>query len=297
MKLTEAIKIFFEYLKFEKNYSVQTISTYNIALKQLVEYFEDIFSTEPDIEYIETDDLRPYLGWLHDRGAGRNSLRVKTSAVKSFFKYLSKIELITSNPAALINVPKRQKKLPSFLQKNEVKNLIENGKSESPQNIRDIALIELLYGCGLRISEALSLNVKDLRSGDTLSITGKGNKQRIVPVGRKAKIAINNYLKVRSKLSRANEEPALFITKSGKRMTPNQAWRMVNSKMAGISESPQKSPHVLRHTFATHMLDSGADIRSVSEILGHSSLSTTQVYTHLSVERLKESYKKAHPKA
>jgi integrase/recombinase XerC len=159
-------------------------------------------------------------------------------------------------------------------------------------------LVELIYSSGLRISEALNLKISelDLRSG-TIRILGKGNKQRIVPIGEKAIIAIDLYKNLRNQVSDKISGDYLFIGKSGKRLDASVAYRIINRKMGLVSESKQKSPHVLRHSFATHLLDNGADIRSVSEMLGHASLSTTQIYTHLSVEKLKESYKKAHPKA
>jgi integrase/recombinase XerC len=155
-----------------------------------------------------------------------------------------------------------------------------------------------LYSSGLRISEALQLNVANINFGNnSIKVSGKGRKQRIVPVGEKAMSAISNYLMLRKDLVKKPSEKALFLSTRGNRMNAVNAYRIINKAMKGISECPQKSPHVLRHTFATHMLDKGADIQSVSEMLGHASLSSTQIYTHVSIERLKEAYKKAHPKA
>ena len=162
---------------------------------------------------------------------------------------------------------------------------------------RNIALIELIYSSGLRISEALSLKIKQLNfQTKQIKVIGKGNKARIIPVGDKALEALKNYLILR-KNPGGKQLPNLFITSTGKALDQSGAYRMINSAMKGITESPQKSPHTLRHTFATHLMDNGADINSVSEMLGHSSLSTTQIYTHISVERLKEQYKQSHPRA
>ena len=182
--------------------------------------------------------------------------------------------------------------------KDEIANLLAHLDKSDPVQARNAALIELIYSSGLRISEALQLNLGDINNDSgTVKVSGKGRKERIVPIGRKAAEAINVYLKLRSKLEKDFPEKALFITKRGKRLCPVGAYNAVKKAMEGFTQAGQKSPHVLRHSFATHLLDNGADIKSVSEMLGHASLSTTQVYTHVSVERLKNAYKMAHPKA
>ncbi|MFA6572382.1 MAG: tyrosine-type recombinase/integrase, partial [Bacteroidota bacterium] len=198
----------------------------------------------------------------------------------------------------LVSTPKTDKKLPSFLLQNEVVNLCESFDTSTPIGARNLALTELLYSSGLRISEALQLNTEDINSSNKIvKVLGKGRKERIVPIGEKAMTALQNYLKLRQKIHKELGENALFLSAKGKRMNTVGAYRVIHNAMQSVTESPQKSPHVLRHSFATHMLDNGADIQSVSEMLGHASLSTTQIYTHVSVERLKETYKKSHPKA
>ena len=297
MKLSRSIKLFIDYLEQEKAYSKHTLSSYLKSLEQFYDYFKSEFDAEPNIEEIEAEDIRPFLGWLHDQGKGKNSLRLKISAIKSFFKFNYKKEYIKSNPAAAISTPKLEKKLPSFLRKNEVEELIEKFDPMKMIGSRNIALIELIYSSGLRISEALTLKVKQINfQSKQIKVLGKGNKARIIPVGEKALNALKNYLILRKDLG-INQLPNLFITSNGKALDQSGAYRMINSAMKGITESPQKSPHTLRHSFATHLMDNGADINSVSEMLGHSSLSTTQIYTHMSVERLKEQYKQAHPRA
>jgi len=298
MKFVEATYKFYDYCRSEKSFSEKTIESYKTALEQFGEYFNETWGIEADLELVESDDIKPFLGWLHDKGYKRNSLRMKISAVRSFFKFCKKKKLITTNPTSGVATPKKEKKLPSFMLKNEVDELIGNFDLTSPEGARDCALVELIYGTGIRISEALSIKLDelDLRSG-TLRILGKGNKERIVPIGRKAIESIQRYTKLRTNLSQSVSGRHLFLGKSGKKLDASVAYRIINRNMAQISESKQKSPHVLRHSFATHLLDNGADIRSVSEMLGHASLSTTQIYTHLSIEKLKESYKKAHPKA
>lgn len=298
MELYGAIRDFLEYCEIERNYSGKTVQSYSHALAQFYDYFKSEYGDVPLLEEITPNDVRPFLGYLHDIGQSKSSLRLKMSAVKSFFKFCIKKELLDNNPASLISIPKRDKKLPSFLLEKEVGKMMSSFNTDDPVDLRNLALAELLYSSGLRISECLNLNVGDIDPRKkSVSVTGKGNKQRIVPVGSKALEAILNYSAKRNELLNGSLEKALFLTKNGKRLSPSSAYRVIHRAMSGITESLQKSPHVLRHSFATHLLDGGADIQSVSEMLGHSSLSSTQVYTHVSVERLKNAYKKAHPKA
>ena len=185
-----------------------------------------------------------------------------------------------------------------ILIQKEIEMLMQKFDQNTPEGSRDAALTELLYGCGLRISEALQLNINSIdKSAMTVRVLGKGSKERVVPMGRKAMEAIGVYQKLRAELCKSELEKALFVDAKGRRLSATQAWRIIRDAMTGITESKQKSPHVLRHSFATHLLDNGADIQAVSEMLGHASLSTTQVYTHVSVERLKAAYKQSHPKA
>jgi len=298
MELYKAISGFLEYCEVERNYSVKTIESYSHALAQFYDYFKSEYGEVPFLEEILPNDVRPFLGYLHDVGQSKASLRLKMSAVKSFFKYCLKKELLDNNPASLISIPKKEKKLPSFLLEKEVGKMMDDFNSDNPIDLRNLALAEILYSSGLRISECLGLNVGDIDlTRKSVLVTGKGNKQRVVPVGSKAIEAVKQYSARRKELLSSSLEKALFLTKNGKRLSPSSAYRMINRAMSGITESSQKSPHVLRHSFATHLLDGGADIQSVSEMLGHSSLSSTQIYTHVSVERLKNAYKKAHPKA
>jgi integrase/recombinase XerC len=289
---------FIEYCEVEKNYSAHTITNYVISLNKFYDYAQSEYSEIPDINEIESDDLKYFMIYLHEEGLSNSSIKLRISALKSFFKYCKRKNLIARDPANNLLTPKPSKKLPSFLLKNEVNDLIENFNEKSALGARNIALCELLYSSGLRISEALQLDLGsiDLRSRQ-VSVIGKGRKQRIVPLGHKAHSAILKYISRRHHFMSDDNSNALFLSTTGKRLSPNAAYKIVNKAMSGVTESKQKSPHVLRHSFATHLLDNGADIQSVSEMLGHSSLSTTQVYTHVSVERLKDAYKKSHPKA
>ena len=297
MELENTIGQFIDYCRVEKNYSEKTIETYYTALNQFEEYISLMHSPDTAIEEISKEDVNYFLGWLHDKGMKKRSIKLKISAIKSFFKFCYKKDIISSNPAALVVLPKTEKTLPSFLLEKEVEKLLASFDKEDPLQLRNLALIELLYSSGLRISEALQLNINDIDTKErSVKVIGKGNKQRIVPVGRKALETIEEYNKKRNEISEKRTN-ALFISRNGKRLSSREAYRVIHNSLQGITEATKKSPHILRHTFATHLLDKGADLQSVSEMLGHSSLSTTQVYTHVSVERLKEAYKKAHPKA
>lgn len=297
MKLSEAINLFLIYCSGEKNYSQHTVIAYEHSLGLFYDYMTEAGS-DLDISEIETNDVRPFLGWLHDRGLKKTSLKMRISAVKSFFKFCLKKKYLDKNPSAQVHTPKPDKKLPSNLLQNEVKKMMDSFDPENPLECRNLALAELLYSSGFRISELLNLNVSEINQQQRIvRVMGKGGKERFVPIGEKAIEALNLYLAKRPLLLHDNKEKALFLLKNGKRMTSSEAYRVIHKAMNGVTEISRKSPHILRHSFATHLLDNGADIQSVSEMLGHSSLSSTQIYTHVSVERLKEAYKKAHPKA
>lgn len=299
MNYQTAITKFLNYCESEKGYSSNTITAYSIALNQFYDYFVQEFGGINDVETIETEDIRPFLGWLNDKGQNNKSIKLKISAVKSFFKFLNKKEFIDINPTTLIPSPKNVKKLPSFLLKDEIEKLINVLDGDKPENIRNIALVELIYSSGLRISEALNLKINDLNQYErTVKVLGKGNKERIIPIGEKAISSINRWLKVRlANIENSGKTNLVFITSLAKPLNPSVAYRIIHKAMMKITETKQKSPHILRHSFATHLMDNGAEIQAVSEMLGHASLSTTQIYTHVSVEKLKDAYKKAHPKA
>lgn len=298
MNLNEAIEKFLKYCEIERNYSANTILTYQLALAQFIDFIIEEFGEAPKVEEIEYNDIRPFLGYLKKLGHSNNSLRLKLSAVKSFFKFCYKKKIIEKNPASVVPTPKKSCKLPNFLLKTEIDLLMDKFDKQDPISARNLALIELLYSSGLRISEALQLNYQDIDfQNRTVKVLGKGSKERIVPIGERAILAISNYLVLRNCLVKDSREKALFLSLRGKRMNSVNAYRVINQALKDITEASQKSPHILRHSFATHLLDNGADIQAVSEMLGHSSLSTTQIYTHISVEKIKEAYKKAHPRA
>ncbi len=298
MKIDNAIELYIRYCQAEKNFSPKTVETYSIALKDFCNYLEEDLEENPEINEILVNDIRPFLGWLSDKGKSKTTIKLKISAVKSFFKFLKKKSYLENNPTTAIISPKKSKKLPSFLLESEVTNLMESFNDEEILQLRTHALIELIYSSGLRISEALQLNINSIDfSNKCVKVLGKGNKHRIIPVGAKAIQCLKLYISRRKEIIQPLATLSLFLDDRGKALNPKNAYTLIHNAMQGITESTKKSPHVLRHSFATHLMDNGADIQSVSEMLGHSTLSTTQVYTHVSVERLKDSYKKAHPKA
>jgi integrase/recombinase XerC len=297
--LPVTIEEYLRSLATERAASPHTVDAYEVALGQFVAYLEETYGAVPEATDVGEADVRPFLGWLFDKGLGRRSIRLKLTAVRSMFEWLVRTDVLDRNPAAGLSSPKLEKKLPSFLQQNEAVQLAHAFDTSTETGARDHALCELLYGSGLRISEALQLNVGDVdEQARTVRVLGKRSKQRVVPVTQAAVDAIRRYVGMRGEgLGIRGEAVPLFLGARGQRLSPAVAWRIVNKALGPLTESARKSPHVLRHSFATHLLDNGADLNAVSEMLGHSSLSTTQVYTHVSVERLKDAYKKAHPRS
>lgn len=295
MKFGIILDEFIRYCSVERQYSPRTVEAYFDALHT----FDIFLGKDINIQHIRVQDIRMFIGELHSEGYAINSIRQKLASVKSFFRFAVKREYIESNPASIVVSPKKAKKLPSFLQPQEVINLLAVFDCTTIEGLRNYAMIEMLYGSGLRVSELCSLQLQSVQCHDsTLRITGKGGKDRIVPMTTSSQQALRLWLHHRPKYtSMTYPTELLFIRSSGKQMTPSAVYKIVHRAMLGITESSQKSPHILRHSFATHLLDNGADIHSVSQMLGHASLSTTQIYTHVSVERLRQSYNKAHPRA
>lgn len=297
MHIYSAIDKFLDYLRYEKMYSENTITTYSTALKDFCTYLEESNIQSDDVADIQVNDIRPFLGYLDEMNKSKTTLKLKLSAVKSFFTFLKRKRYINVNPASLVLSPKKEKKLPSYLTEKEIIALLNSFDEDIAEQARNKALISLIYSSGLRISEALQLKVGDFSAeAEFIKVMGKGKKARTVPIGETAKQTIRKYIIRRNEICE-NPSDFLFIDKNGEGLSPVKAYRIIHSAMTSVSECEQKSPHVLRHSFATHLLNNGADIQSVSEMLGHSSLSATQVYTHLSIENLKAAYKKAHPKA
>jgi len=304
----DSIRQFIHYLSAEKNASPHTCRAYERDLEEFENFLKSSgmsLSTAQDIEMGKVDRLaiRRYLSFLHRRNK-KSSIARKISTLRSFFKYMVREQLATSNPAKSVSTPKVEKPLPTTLTVDEAFRLMERPKNPSEKSIsdtaknkrlRDGAILELLYSSGLRVGELVGLNLNrlDLDLG-IVKVMGKGRKERIVPVGSKAVEALKTYLEKRA--VEGGEEP-LFVNSRGGRLTARSVGRLVKkyTKSSGIFR--KVSPHSLRHTFATHLLDAGADIREIQEMLGHASLSTTQRYIHLSMGKLMEVYDKAHPRS
>jgi len=298
--MEKIVRSYFEYLEIERNYSAHTILSYETDLLSLVQFLrrEGIDS----FNKVHKESLRAFIGSLLDEGFSQRSTARKIASMRSFFKYLRRQKIIEGNPALVLITPKVGKRLPFFLDEESVQRLLSSPDRTTANGKRDGAILELFYSTGIRLSELIDLNVGDLKQEEGLiKVRGKGRKERIVPVGRKALTAIDEYLKGEKEISvkaniKADERPLFTIT-AEHRMYPQAVGRMVRKYIGMVSEIEKKSPHILRHSFATHMLNHGADLRAVKELLGHESLSTTQVYTHVSSARMKKVYEDAHPKA
>lgn len=301
MNLRSAIDGFLRALDAEKGASAHTVTAYRIALEQFSQFVQTTYDADPaqlSVTDLTEAEIRPFLGWLHDRGLSRRSIRMKVAAVRALFTFLVRRDVVSASPLAVISTPRLESTLPSYLQHHEAAAMAHAFDISTPTGARNHALCELLYGSGLRISEALQLDVDTVRLGEQrVRVLGKRNKERIVPLTTAAVQALNHWLRCRSAFATPKSPPALFLGKSGGRLSPQTAYTIVRRALGPLTETERKSPHVLRHSFATHLLDNGADLTAVSEMLGHASLRTTQVYTHVSVERLKEAYQKAHPRS
>ena len=298
--MEKIVRGYLEYLEIERNYSAHTILSYETDLLSLVQFLrqEGINS----FDKVHKESLRAFIGSLLDKGFSQRSTARKIASLRSFFKYLRRQKIIDGNPALVLITPKIGKRLPSFLDEESVQRLLLSPDLNTTNGKRDTAILELFYSTGIRLSELIGLNVGDLKHDEGLiKVRGKGRKERIIPVGRKALMAIDDYRKGEKELSaKANiklDERPLFMIKGERRLYPQAVGRMVRKYIGVVSEIEKKSPHVLRHSFATHLLNRGADLRAVKELLGHESLSTTQVYTHVSSARMKKVYEDAHPKA
>lgn len=291
---------FLHYLKHQRQYSDHTIISYQNDLSQFAEYV-DRHLDDPANSAAAVDSrlIRNFLGNLYKSGLARGSIARKLSAIKSFYRYQFRNEMVSFNPASALQAPKQEQHLPVVLNVDQARRLMTLPPDDSFEGLRDRAILELLYGCGLRLGEVLNLRRDQLDlDNESLRVIGKGNKERLLPVGRHAIEAIRKYLEILLETLPNPLHPELvFLSKKGKKLYPLAVQKMTRRYMSELSEQAHLSPHVLRHTFATHLLDRGADLMVVKELLGHESLSTTQIYTHVSKERLKAVYRQAHPRA
>lgn len=302
---------YLEHLRYEKNASPHTLRNYASDIRQFIVYLTTSAGGEarpaPEPSQIDNLTIREFMGELYRKKNRKSSIARKLASIRSFMKFLSVQGILAANPARNVASPKRENLLPDYLTLDVVETLIEAPDTSTDLGKRDRAILELLYAAGLRVSELVGLNVGDVSLSEGLvRCLGKGRKERIVPFGRKAADSLEAYLRIRDNLVRSRgsksgaEKPggtALFLNFRGGRLTARSVGNIVDRYVAGLAERLRVHPHTLRHTFATHMLGAGADLRAIQELLGHESLSTTQKYTHVSVEQLVHVYESCHPRA
>lgn len=294
--MKEIILKFIEELEYEKNYSVLTTDGYLKNLDMFLEYLNE--NNIKDYKDVEYQDIRLYVNYLYDLKYNNKTISRNISALRSFFKYLRVNNIIKNDPMTLISNPKLEKKLPKYLNFEDTEKLLNAFDNTNYLGIRNSLILEILYSTGMRVSEINNIKEKDISfSNKSIKVTGKGNKERIVYFGTKCLNLINLYLKNSYPKLNLNNSEYLLLSKTGKKINDREIRKIIDdaANIAGIEV--KISPHVLRHTFATHMLTDGADLRSVQELLGHENLSTTQIYTHLTNEKIRNVYLNAHPRS
>ncbi|KFN01342.1 tyrosine recombinase XerC [Bacillus clarus] len=299
MNVNKLLQLFVGYLQIERNYSKYTIASYQNDLEHFVQFMErEGISSFLDVTYI---DVRLYLTTLHDAKLARKSVARKVSSLRSLYRFLMREGYREDNPFALASLPKKEWSIPKFLYVEELEKLFEVSDVETPLGQRNQALLELMYATGIRVSECVNLKLTDIDFAvGTILVMGKGKKQRYIPFGSYAQDALNTYIEDgRKRLTNKTEEHSqmVFLNAKGTPLTDRGVRYILNELIKKVSLTMRISPHMLRHTFATHMLDEGADLRAIQELLGHENLSTTQIYTHVSKERLRSVYMKHHPRA
>jgi integrase/recombinase XerD len=306
MKFDQALSQFLDHLTIERGLTKNSLSAYK---RDLLKFSEFLVESGEDFESLTETEIVAFVVWLKSRGLSISSINRNISALKSFYKYLAQ-EFSTPNPGAAIASSKVPRRLPKALTIKEITSLIDSTRREGdPISLRDHAIIELLYGTGARVSEIVGIDMSDFSQSEVdgnpitvLKLRGKGSKERMVPMGSFAKTALDEYLvRIRpnllSKSKSARLETALFLNQRGTRLSRQSAWQMISDAADATGLTGKVSPHVFRHSYATHLLDGGADIRVVQELLGHASVTTTQIYTLITIDKVREAYSTAHPRA
>ncbi|MCA9243986.1 MAG: tyrosine recombinase XerC [Phycisphaerales bacterium] len=303
---TPLIQQFIDHLRAERAFSAHTARCYAADLEQFSEHVAKLGggSLKPEevdrkLTQMDTEELRVFMGQLRDKNYCKSTIARKLATLRSFYKFLLRRGLIRSNPVATIRTPKQDKRLPKYLEIEQIEKLFSNCDTTTLLGSRDRAILETLYSTGIRVSELVALDIADIDLGaSVVHVRGKGKKERVIPIGPGAVRAIIHYLDMRRGAANMRFDPeALFINKHGQRLSTRSVRRKLDKYLLEAGLDLSVSPHTLRHSFATHMLQRGADLRAVQEMLGHQSLSTTQIYTHLTGEDVKEEYEKAHPRA
>jgi len=296
--MTEA---FLNYLKFEKRYSSKTVESYKTDILQFFHFIKLEFELE-DALHVKNNQVRAFVVQLVNDKRKPTSIKRKISALKSFYKYHQKIGKLKTNPADKINSPKIPERLPKFVEQQKINNLFEEPEKyfkNTFESMQEKLLIDVLYSTGMRRQELINLKWSDINfSSNQVKVTGKGNKQRLIPIGNELVNSLRIFQNTQiNQLKNIPKAAYVFLTKDGNQLYPNYVYRIVKLHVGHCSTAEKKSPHVLRHSFATHMSNNGAKLNDIKELLGHASLASTQVYTHNTIEQLKEIYKIAHPKA
>jgi len=305
--IDDKVADYLDHLAKERDVSPNTVTAYDRDLREFVGFLSRYYGGAAwSWQGVDRIAMRGFLGHLSKRGLGKRSMARTLSAIRSFYRYLHRNEIVDTNPARTVGAPKLDKYLPGYLDRAQIDLLFQMAEFRAAEgkfvDVRNLAILELFYSTGMRLSELQGLNRGDLDMvSQQVKVRGKGRKERIIPIGDHAIFALRNYEAKRDDLLRAlgkkADRNAVFIGKTGKRIGVRAVQQTISKLLDRIDEDAGLSVHSLRHTFATHLLDAGADLRAVQELLGHASISTTQIYTHTSVERLKQVYQKAHPRA
>lgn len=292
------MELFFKYLQYEKRYSPHTLTSYYTDLGQFSEYLSQTYQLSEPAEADHTL-IRSWIVALVQKGLDPRSINRKIACLRSYYKFLLRQEVIKQNPMLRVKPPKNAKKLPAFIPEEQFNHLLDSFDfPETFEGSRDRLILELLYGTGMRLSELIGLKHEDLNlPAQTLKVLGKGNKERVLPLNKSLQRSLGQYLHYKRELQADNPTTALIVTNKHLPLYPKFVYRVVRKYLGMVTSSDHKSPHVLRHSFATHLLNKGADLNAIKDLLGHANLAATQVYTHNSIEKLKAVFEKAHPKA
>ncbi len=294
--MNKELSEFLSYLRHERNASAHTVSSYGRDLRQLALYL-----AEAGVRWNKAGNvvLRGFLATLYEKKLKKSSIARKLAAVRSFYAFCVKRKWIAENPAKVLATPRQDKKVPSFLSEEEAAELLDLPRGRKPVDLRDKAILEFIYATGIRVSELVGIDSGDIHPAERLvRVRGKGKKERLVPFGRKAGGALDDYLRVRPRLvEKSPGETAVFVNYRGGRLTTRSVERMVHKSIGRTAVARKISPHSLRHSFASHLLGRGADLRAIQELLGHASLATTQKYTHVDLKQLLTVYRKSHPRS
>jgi integrase/recombinase XerC len=290
------VDAFIDHLRIERQASSHTVRSYREDLEIYSGYLAEVHGEDADPSAVDPARLRRYSAWLAGRGYAPSTIARRLASLRSFFRFLRRQGLVTADPAAGLRNPRQGKRLPKLLRVDQVIRLLEAVPLETPAGIRDRAMLETLYGGGLRVSELVGLNLADLDfETELVRVRGKGRRERLCPVGAMAAEWLRRWITLRQ--PKHPQEPAVFLNQRGTRLTTRSVGRLLEAHLMRAGLVDTASPHTLRHSFATHLLDGGADLRSVQELLGHRNLTTTQVYVHVTRERLLDIYLEAHPRA